>query len=81
MTLVEENIEVLRNFRKREKISLLKSSVESLIERQKTMNQLVLVIMEAADKESTQYKKPENESTNFDESIKKATTDVDKIVD
>ena len=81
LTLVGENIEVLRNFRKREKISLLKSSVESLIERQKTMNQVVLVIMEAADKESTQYKKAENESTNFDESIKKATADVDKIVD
>ena len=33
LTLVTENIEVLSTYRKREKISLLKGSVESLIER------------------------------------------------
>ena len=52
MTLVTENLEVLKNYRKREKISLLKGSVESLIERQKLMNNVALVIMETADKES-----------------------------
>ena len=81
LTLVEQNIEVLKNYKKREKISLLKSSVESLIERQKLMNQVALVIMEATEKESTQYKHAESECTKFDADIKKATTDVDKLVD
>ena len=52
LTLVRENLEVLKNYRKREKISLLKGSVESLIERQKIMNNVALVIMEAAENES-----------------------------
>ena len=81
MTLVTENLEVLKNYRKREKISLLKGSVESLIERQKLMNNVALVIMETADKESQHYKHAESECAKFDTDIKTATGDVDKLID
>merc|ERR1711940_363124 len=81
LTLVKENLEVLKNYRKEEKISLLKGSVESLIGRQKIMNNVAMVIMETADKESDNYKKAENECTSFDDAIKNLTKDVDKIVD
>ena len=81
LTLIKENMEVLKNYRKKEKISLLKGSVESLIERQKIMNNVAMVIMETADKESDNYKKAENECTSFDDAIKNLTKDVDKIVD
>ena len=81
LTLVTENIEVLSTYRKREKISLLKGSVESLIERQKIMNDVAMVIMEEAENESQNYKKAEGECAKFDDAIKTATKDVDKLID
>ena len=81
LTLIAENMEFLKNYRKREKISLLKGSVESLRERQKIMNDVALAIMEGGDTESKDYKKAETECAKFDDAIKIATGDVDKLVD
>ena len=52
LTLIAENVEVLKTYRKREKISLLKGSVESLRERRKIMNNVALAIMEEGEKDS-----------------------------
>ena len=81
LTLVEENIEVLKASRKREKISLLKNSLASLVERMKLMNSVSMAIMENTDAESANYKKAESGFKKLSDDVKKATKDVDALID
>ena len=64
-----------------QKISLLKSSLASLVERMELVNGVSMAIMENTDAESQNYKKVENESKKLSDDVKKATKDVDALID